>query len=430
MLVFLVLPCALLTRSPQLRTSVAPASPGTTALTSPPGFEDAYETLRTLRDIRGRPLIHLSDLEKHDPAIAARLAQRVNFNVPTTARGAMETYFGHPTAKFICSMLWLSVSARLCVGGLSFADVFAGVLTTAFWTIQEWIIHDKLLHSETAWFGETVHRWHHELPYYHVSMDGLGLASVWFATVAVLLIGYGVWAGVLGPCLTALAAYTLCGGLYEAAHFLAHTRVPLPPILNRIRRHHTHHHTVSDAHWLAFTVPAVDSLFGTNPNAKDVVASQRRERSSRRSRAAAPPRMCAADEPTPPQVVPEPFWADGVREEVPGLLRMARLNTIPLGAGLVGIGAFGARHTYQQSTVLAARLALSTLLTILVTTGSMLINDYHDHKLGVDNALTKPGRPLVTGEVRPDTGMPPPTARAATAHCHRAWSPPRSAVKA
>ena len=33
----------------------------------------------------------------------------------------------------------------------------------------------------------------------------------------------------------------------------------------------------------------------------------------------------------------------------------------------------------------------------------MLINDYHDHKLGVDNEVTKPGRPLVTGEVRPDT---------------------------
>lgn len=31
----------------------------------------------------------------------------------------------------------------------------------------------------------------------------------------------------------------------------------------------------------------------------------------------------------------------------------------------------------------------------------MLINDYHDHARGVDTAETKPGRPLVTGEVRP-----------------------------
>ena len=82
---------------------------------------------------------------------------------------------------------------------------------------------------------------------------------------------------------------------------------------------------------------------------------------------------------------------------------MARLNTIPLGGGLVAIGAYGARHTYQASPLVGARLALSTLLTVIVTTGSMLINDYHDHKLGVDNEVTKPGRPLVTGEVRPDT---------------------------
>ena len=43
------------------------------------------------------------------------------------------------------------------------------------------------------------------------------------------------------------------------------------------------------------------------------------------------------------------------------------------------------------------------LLTIIVTSGSMLINDYQDHKLGVDNEDTKPGRPLVTGEVRPSS---------------------------
>lgn len=33
----------------------------------------------------------------------------------------------------------------------------------------------------------------------------------------------------------------------------------------------------------------------------------------------------------------------------------------------------------------------------------MLINDYHDHKLGVDNPSTKPDRPLVSGAVRPES---------------------------
>lgn len=92
-----------------------------------------------------------------------------------------------------------------------------------------------------------------------------------------------------------------------------------------------------------------------------------------------------------------------LRSEVPGLMEMARLNTLPQGTGLVALGAFGARRTMRAPQLVAGRLCLSAMLTAITTSGSMLINDYHDHKLGVDNAQTKPGRPLVTGEVRPAT---------------------------
>jgi 1,4-dihydroxy-2-naphthoate octaprenyltransferase len=50
------------------------------------------------------------------------------------------------------------------------------------------------------------------------------------------------------------------------------------------------------------------------------------------------------------------------------------------GVGLAGFGSSPVR------LVRAARLLLGMTLTCLVTAGSMLINDYHDHKLGVDNA--------------------------------------------
>ena len=46
-----------------------------------------------------------------------------------------------------------------------------------------------------------------------------------------LLVGFGLLTSTMAPSLTSLAMYTLCGGLYEAAHYLAHTRVPLPPAL-------------------------------------------------------------------------------------------------------------------------------------------------------------------------------------------------------
>lgn len=124
---------------------------------------------------------------------------------------------------------------------------------------------------------------HHELPYYHVSLDGLGLAVTWFGAVAVLLVGTGLGLGggaALAYCLTALGTYTLFGGLYEASHYLAHTNVPLPPALNRMRSHHMKHHTIDANNWLAFTVPSVDDLFGTNPSVRDVVRSRRHDRTT------------------------------------------------------------------------------------------------------------------------------------------------------
>lgn len=72
-------------------------------------------------------------------------------------------------------------------------------------------------------------------------------------------------------------------------------------------------------------------------------------------------------------------------------VRMARPNAIPMGAALVGFGAYGARHSVNTAAGVASKLLLGMLLTIIVTCGSMLINDYHDFKLGVDNEITKPG---------------------------------------
>ena len=398
----LLAPCAAaLLQMPPPRSTVA--QPGTSALSSPPGFETEYDTLRQIRQSTGKPLLRLSQLERYDAGAAARLSQRVNFNVPRTQAQAVVTFFSHPTARFISAALACAVAWRGTLGAPTLADAAAGLVTAAFWVVQEWLIHDKLLHSANTWFGEQVHRWHHELPYYHVSLDGLGLAAVWFATVGALLIGLGLVTSTLAPCLTALAVYTLCGGVYEAAHYLAHTPVPLPKWLQRVRRHHTLHHTLNSDYWLAFTVPAVDSLFGTNPPPRQVSRAMRqRAHAGRRGGGASRLRMMCdgggSERPDDGAAA-----SRSIREQVPGLIQMSRPTTIPMGAGLVGLGAWGARHTaLQAASGVVGRLALGVALTVIVTSGSMLINDYHDYKLGVDTAETKPGRPLVTGEVRPD----------------------------
>ena len=402
----------LLQRPPPLPRFSSEPFPGTTALASPIGFEAAYETLREIRAQTGKPLVYLNEVAAHNPSAAAHIQQRVNFNVPTTRREAASTFFRHPTAQFISGALMLSVAARVRMAvAFSAADAAAAVATAVFWAFQEWWIHDKLLHSPQPWFGRTVHRWHHELPYYHVSLDGIGLAAVWFGAVAAVLVGAGALTSTLAPCLSALAAYTLCGGLYEASHYLAHTKCPLPPALNRMRRHHACHHTVDERYWLAFTVPAIDTLLRTNPTPKDVARAHRQARRHERGDMAAAPappapprrsrsaRMEAEAAATAPTYAPTTLHA-----QLPGLLRMARLNALPMGAALVGFGAFGARRVTVRAPPVhqAAKLALGTTLTMIVTAGSMLINDYHDHKLGVDTALTKPGRPLVTGEVHPE----------------------------
>ena len=70
---------------------------------------------------------------------------------------------------------------------------------------------------------------------------------------------------------SALAAYWTAGLFYEFVHFAAHTRyVPKgnswpARYLRAVRRHHILHHCRSERHWLAFTVPQVDALFGTLP---------------------------------------------------------------------------------------------------------------------------------------------------------------------
>jgi hypothetical protein len=49
-------------------------------------------------------------------------------------------------------------------------------------------------------------------------------------------------------------------------HYIVHTRyLPTSRLGRRVRMHHLLHHTRSEAHWLAFTVPEVDKLFGTLP---------------------------------------------------------------------------------------------------------------------------------------------------------------------
>ena len=93
-----------------------------------------------------------------------------------------------------------------------------------------------------------------------MSIDGPGLAIAWFTAAAAAALA--LCPNVALAC-TATFTYTVFGGIYEFCHYISHTRVPLKGYLKRVRQHHMQHHVVNDEYWLAFTLPAVDDLFGT-----------------------------------------------------------------------------------------------------------------------------------------------------------------------
>eukprot|EP00965_Chrysotila_dentata_P158378 5231390-Pleurochrysis_carterae.AAC.8 len=241
---------------------------------SPPGLHEAYTALRRYR--LSKPLLYLRQFSAACPKEAAALCSWVDFSVPRTVREAVNCFCSQQTTQFIGAVLVLTFISRLALGPFRLADSLAAGLTAVAWCFQEWLIHDKLLHSPWNWFGRTVHRWHHELPYYHVCVDQVQIAAPWFAVAATLAVTAGLATAHLAPFLSALATYSACGGVYEACHFLAHTPVrPLPRELGRMRAHHMKHHLINDEYWLAFTVPGIDTLLGTSPSTKSPLRSRR-----------------------------------------------------------------------------------------------------------------------------------------------------------
>ena len=135
-----------------------------------------------------------------------------------------------------------------------------------FWCAQEHALHRHALHSDVAWFGRAIHDQHHARPYHHVSIDGPGLVAAAMVVSAGLAAAASA-AGVASPstCLSLTAGYWASGLLYEATHFLTHTRVrPATRVGAALRAHRAVHHLRCDGAWFAFQAPMLDSLWRTD----------------------------------------------------------------------------------------------------------------------------------------------------------------------
>ena len=193
--------------------------------------------------------------------------------VPTNMRGAIRRFFfGKDIGPIlvvgsIASFLQTRFALATTSAPLSMIDLALFATSIVFWWFQEHILHQKALHSNFDWMGKRIHEAHHARPYHHVSIDSAELIMGWLLTVHVFLRAVLP----LPLALSATIGYASAGLFYEWAHYIVHTKVKPKrgSFWARVRDNHCRHHKINEKYWLAFSVPALDDLFGTNPNVKE-----------------------------------------------------------------------------------------------------------------------------------------------------------------
>ena len=97
----------------------------------------------------------------------------------------------------------------------------------------------------------------------YVMVNTAGLMLGWLGAVHLILRFLLPWP----LALSATLGYASAGLWYEFLHFIVHTRVRFRSnsYLHTMKAHHQRHHLVDNTNWFAFSVPTIDTLFGTNP---------------------------------------------------------------------------------------------------------------------------------------------------------------------
>lgn len=158
----------------------------------------------------------------------------------------------------------------------SMTDLAVFATSIVFWWVQEHVLHQKALHSNVDWVGKRIHEAHHAKDYFHVSIDSAELIMGWLLTVHLFLRAVLP----LHLALSATIGYAMAGLFYEWAHYIVHTKVKRKrgSFWAKMRDNHMRHHRINERYWLAFSVPALDDLFGTNPDVKEARAEMNDEK--------------------------------------------------------------------------------------------------------------------------------------------------------
>jgi hypothetical protein len=194
---------------------------------------------------------------------------------------ALQVFMQYPTPRILATKLAILIRIRIHLASFTWWDVLIPIaIVLVLWPVQEWFVHKFVLHlrPRELWgrrfdpmFAKK-HRDHHADPSY--------LPDAFLPTrVLVPLIPptLALWWLVMPTpelAVTAMLAYVAAALHYEWVHYLCHTNVvPQTSWFRRVRRNHRYHHYKNERHWYGFTVPLVDTLFGSNPQAATVETS-------------------------------------------------------------------------------------------------------------------------------------------------------------
>ncbi|CAB9506689.1 expressed unknown protein [Seminavis robusta] len=193
-----------------------------------------------------RVFFNLKELQHdHEPLAHQLQAEtQVAFQVPETMEEALESLIATPSMQFTLVALAVTLGVRLVLGPLGVADLIAMVATKVFWELQEWIVHAHFFHGKerkAMWPFEN-HDKHHNLPYYHVSVETLPMVVGWYSAVASAALAAVSIGAPADLAMTSLGSYTTCGLMYMVLHFLTHTKLPMKGWLQEARANHIKHH--------------------------------------------------------------------------------------------------------------------------------------------------------------------------------------------
>ncbi|CAB9514124.1 expressed unknown protein [Seminavis robusta] len=214
--------------------------------------------------------LNLQAVTAEDPDIIGDLqAANVSFDSPKTMADLILGYLTHGAGGFITFVLVNTILFRLCLCGSppGIADLIAIAAARLFWEAQEWAVHSAWFHGDEDGRAMDMfknHDRHHDIPYYHLSVEPLRLAVVWFfvvlgiSTAAVNVLG-------ASPAIvaTSFASYQASALTYTFLHAVCHSRIPLQGYLKNCRENHIKHH-ISPTHHLNMGPNRIDKLMGTD----------------------------------------------------------------------------------------------------------------------------------------------------------------------